>query len=544
MTAEQANGSSRQRTPRHTPAPPSRSLPHDLSMEASILGGIILRNEALADLQDLELDDFYHHQHRVVFEAIRNLEAAGKPIDPVTLEHEIEKKGKLAALGGIAFLGELALKVPTVENLLHYRDAVQLLSRNRKAILELSSAIERAYNWPHDPGELVSEVVGQLTRFEQADQGKPAADRMRWCVDFSSFLGDTEPDDNDAIDWVIRDIVPRGENALFGGPMKAGKTWAAMDLLLSIALGESWLGKFENTIGKPARVLGVLMEDNERRIRKRLWELCRARDTTPNNPVIREHMKISRAPLRLPDPKDQRRFTNELKQWKPALVVVDNLTRVLVGDPNSTRDAAAFARAWTEIAEETGACVMFLHHTRKAGGGEQKGQVDPFDTLRGSGDFGAAARNILVTTPLRTETELLAEVRVRGNLDLRRDGFVLGFERTQVVGRWRAKLADRGEIQSVKEEVSAANKAAKTERKRKEVVGEMHKRKELALYIAKTERCVSGIRLARELGLESPRGSVAAVLAELERDGRLVRDHRLGYVIPDGPGQTEIGGVE
>jgi replicative DNA helicase len=56
-----------------------------------------------------------------VFEAMRNLEAAKKPIDVVTLEVEIEQHGKLEAFGGAAYLGELALKVPTVDNVVRTR---------------------------------------------------------------------------------------------------------------------------------------------------------------------------------------------------------------------------------------------------------------------------------------------------------------------------------------------------------------------------------------------------------------------------------------
>lgn len=147
-----------------------RVLPHDLDCEASILGGVILRNEVLAQLPALEIHDFYHHHHKVVFEAIRNLEAQDRPIDVVMIGHEIEKRGKLEAIGGIAFLGELALHIPTVDNVLEYAAIVQRLSRNRRAILELSSAAERAYNWQHDPAELISETIGQLQRLDDLAQ--------------------------------------------------------------------------------------------------------------------------------------------------------------------------------------------------------------------------------------------------------------------------------------------------------------------------------------------------------------------------------------
>lgn len=529
--------------PRVRRQPDRRVLPHNVDAEASILGGVLLRNEVLGLLPALEVDDFYLFQHKVVFEAMRNLEAAGKPIDVVTVETEIERHGKLDSIGGVAFLGELAMRVPTPDNVLGYVEIVQELHRNRRAILTLGAALERAYGWPHDPSDLISETIGELARFDHHGPAAEAAkQRLRWCTDFDSFLGDDEPNDDDAIDWVIRDLVPRGEPALWGGPMKGGKTWAAMDLLVTIALGEKWLGEFENTWGGPARVLGLLLEDNNRRIRKRLWELCRAHGTNPNNDPIRSHLKISRAPLRLPDAGEQRRFIAELKAWKPALVVVDNLTRVMVGDPNSTRDAAAFARAWTEICEETGACVLFLHHTKKPAG-DQK-QQDPFDQLRGSNDFGACARNIIVTTPIRTETELLAEVRMRGNLDLRRDSFVLGFERfkLEAIDRWQARLVDRGNVDEVKEKANEERREKKKELKRRDKQAEYRERRELILRLARERGSVSQAAAALELGLGSPR-TLAAVFEGLVREGVLREAKKRGYVLADAEPQPDLPGA-
>jgi replicative DNA helicase len=122
-----------------------RVLPHHLDSEASILGGILLRNEILAQLDTLEVDDFYDHRHKVVFQAMRNLEAAARPIDVVTLENEIEKAGKLEAIGGVGFLGELALRVPTVDNVLAYNDIVVDKHQARKLILASSEIMEAGY---------------------------------------------------------------------------------------------------------------------------------------------------------------------------------------------------------------------------------------------------------------------------------------------------------------------------------------------------------------------------------------------------------------
>ncbi len=122
-----------------------RVLPHNLDAEASILGGILLRNEVLVNLEAIDVDDFYDQRHKVVFQAIRNLEAAAKPIDVVTLEVEIEKGGKLDAIGGIAFLGELALRVPTPDNVYAYAEIVVDKSQARKLALAAAEITERAY---------------------------------------------------------------------------------------------------------------------------------------------------------------------------------------------------------------------------------------------------------------------------------------------------------------------------------------------------------------------------------------------------------------
>jgi replicative DNA helicase len=122
-----------------------RVLPHNVEAEASILGGIILRNEVLTHLDTIEVEDFYDNRHKVVFQAIRNLEASARPIDVVTLENEIEKAGKLDAIGGVAFLGELTLRVPTVDNVVAYAEIVTDKHQARKLMLAAGEISERGY---------------------------------------------------------------------------------------------------------------------------------------------------------------------------------------------------------------------------------------------------------------------------------------------------------------------------------------------------------------------------------------------------------------
>lgn len=517
----------------------ARVLHHNLDAEASILGGLLLKPELLAELDTLEVDAFYDHKHKVVFAAMRNLAEAGRPIDTVTLDVEIEKIGKREAIGGPAFLGELALRVPTAENVVHYASIVKLHHRNRQAAVLLGSALERVQNWPHDPFELVSEVAGELARLELDHAQEQHAKRARWVVPLEHFLGDQEPSDDDAEDWIMRDVVPRAEPLLWAGPQKAGKTWAALDLGMAIALGERWLGRFENCAGGPQRVLCIFLEDNQRRLKKRIWELARARYKTPLDPILREHFSISRTPLRLPDVQDQRRLAAELKAWKPAVVLLDNLTRVMIGDPNSTREAAAFTRAWIELGEEAGCSVAFLHHTKKPVGDQH--EVDPFDQVRGSSDFGAAARNIIVSRPLPHDTDKIAEVRIRGNLDLRCESFVLGFSREQgPLGGYQARLTDRGEVRDVKEAAKQRRSDEKEQAKIRAAEELYQKRKNLALELAHRDSgFVTTKRLAAQLGLSSDR-AVAGVFERMVAEKLVERAGRLGFAIPGARRQESL----
>ena len=130
-----------------------RVLPHNLDAEASVLGGILLRNEVLVNLDTLEVDDFYDNRHKVVFQAIRTLEATARPIDVVTLENEIEKQGKLDAIGGVAFLGELAMRVPTPDNVAAYTEIIQDKNQARRLMLASSEILEAGYEDGLELGE-------------------------------------------------------------------------------------------------------------------------------------------------------------------------------------------------------------------------------------------------------------------------------------------------------------------------------------------------------------------------------------------------------
>ncbi len=132
-----------------------------------MLGGVLLRNEVLSQLDTIDTEDFYDHRHKVVFAAMRALEAGAKPIDVVTLENEIAKTGKLEAIGGMAFLGELALRVPTPDNVIHYAEIVTDKHQARKLMLASGEILERGYEDDIDVREYLDEAEGKIFEVTQ-----------------------------------------------------------------------------------------------------------------------------------------------------------------------------------------------------------------------------------------------------------------------------------------------------------------------------------------------------------------------------------------
>ena len=256
----------------------------------------------------------------------------------------------------------------------------------------------------------------------------PANDQIstqnpRWCTPLANFIGDEEPDEDDSVDWVIRNIVPRGEPVIWGGPPKSGKTWALLDLGISMATGKAWLGGiFENTFGRRARVLSVALEDSARRLRNRIWQLARGHGIDPRD--LHEHMCVTQMPVRFQSPEEMAAFTNELRQWRPDVVLIDNLTRIFIGDPNATKDATSFSNQWANLCQELGCAVVLLHHTGKGTGDGR----DAFDALRGSGVFQSTPRNMIVSRPADMARRQVTRIRIRGNLELTTDEVAIEFE--------------------------------------------------------------------------------------------------------------------
>jgi replicative DNA helicase len=108
-----------------------RQPPQDLAAEQSVLGGMLLSKDAIADVVEvLRPGDFYRPAHQAVYDCVLDLYGRGEPADPITVSAELERRGELGRVGGAPYLHTLIATVPTAANAAYYAEIV-----SQKAIL-------------------------------------------------------------------------------------------------------------------------------------------------------------------------------------------------------------------------------------------------------------------------------------------------------------------------------------------------------------------------------------------------------------------------
>ena len=123
-----------------------KPLPNNLDAERSVLGAILLDNNALnTAIETLCPDDFFLDQHRRVFTQMIALAEVQQAIDLITLTEELHRRGDLEAAGGAPYLASLADGMPKVSNVEHYARIVKEKAMLRNLIHTTHNIQQRAF---------------------------------------------------------------------------------------------------------------------------------------------------------------------------------------------------------------------------------------------------------------------------------------------------------------------------------------------------------------------------------------------------------------
>lgn len=148
--------------------------PHSIEAEQSVVGGLLLENDALDRVADiLNVEDFYQHDHKTIYKHIAKLIERNRPADIVTVAESLESTAELSAVGGIAYLGSLAQNTPSAGNIRRYAEIVRERAIMRKLVSVGTEIVGSAFG-PNgrDAQQLLDEAEAKIFKIaESGDKG-------------------------------------------------------------------------------------------------------------------------------------------------------------------------------------------------------------------------------------------------------------------------------------------------------------------------------------------------------------------------------------
>ncbi|MCY1684763.1 UNVERIFIED_CONTAM: replicative DNA helicase [Kocuria sp. CPCC 205295] len=140
-----------------------RTPPYDNVAEQSVLGGMMLSKDAIADVVEvLRGNDFYKPAHESIYEAIMSLYGKGEPADAITVADELTKRGELERTGGPAYLHSLISSVPTAANAGFYAEIVQERAVLRRLVTAGTKIVQLGYSQDGEVEVLVNEAQSEI----------------------------------------------------------------------------------------------------------------------------------------------------------------------------------------------------------------------------------------------------------------------------------------------------------------------------------------------------------------------------------------------
>jgi len=153
--------------------------PHSVEAEKSVLGGLMLDNQAWDRLVGrVNVADFYRQDHRLIFIALSELANKNQPFDVITIAENLKAQGELENAGGELNLFDLAKNTPTTANIVAYADIVRERSVLRQLLATTHEIAESAYHPEgRDSQTLLNEAETKIFKIaEQVEQGDGPVD--------------------------------------------------------------------------------------------------------------------------------------------------------------------------------------------------------------------------------------------------------------------------------------------------------------------------------------------------------------------------------
>ncbi|WP_246462311.1 replicative DNA helicase [Trueperella pecoris] len=380
-----------------------RIPPQDIEAERSVLGGMMINKDAIADvLEILKAEDFYRPAHSLVYSAVLDLFSRGEPADAITVAAEIARRGELERVGGRTYIFDLVNGVPTAANSGYYAHIVREQAQLR-SLIEVGTRITQL-GYTTDGAD-----VAELLNMAQAEVFNMTESRTK--NDYATFReiipGLVEELETNAsrdgavaglatgfhdLDAVLNGLRP-GQMVIVAARPGMGKTTIAMDFCRHIAFRENKpVAFFSLEMGRTELAMRVLAAESEvplgalisGDIRQNQWErISRTIERIADGPLfVDDSPNLTMMEIRA---KSRRmRQQNHIE-----LIVIDYLQLLTSGgrSPESRQqEVSEFSRSIKLLAKELGVPIIAIAQLNR--NPEQRNDKTPqVSDLRESGSL-------------------------------------------------------------------------------------------------------------------------------------------------------------
>ena len=386
-------------------APPEfeRTPPQDIPAEQSVLGGMLLSKDAIADVVEVvRATDFYRPAHQTIFDVVVDLYGKGEPADPITVSAELTRLGEIGRVGGAPYLHTLLSSVPTAANAGFYARIVAEQAVLRRLVEAGTRIVQLGYGAAGSGGvddvvDRAQQSIYDVTERRSSEDYTLLEQLMQPTMDELEAIGSRGgsmsgvPTGFVDLDGLTNGLHP-GQLIVIAGRPGLGKSTLGLDIArsatikhgLPTAIFSLEMSKTEITmrlLSAEARVplhhmrSGTMTDDDWGRLARRMGEVAEAPlyiDDSPNLTMMEIRSKARRL-----------RQRNDLK-----LIVIDYL-QLMSGNKkaeNRQQEVSELSRSLKLLAKELEIPVIAMSQLNR--GAEQRTDKKPqISDLRESGSI-------------------------------------------------------------------------------------------------------------------------------------------------------------
>lgn len=352
-----------------------RMLPSDMLAEQCTLGGMLLSQEAIADVFDaVRGPDFYAPKHEIIYNAILELFNRGEPTDVITVTDQLSKTGELVRAGGADYLHTLTSIVPTAANAAFYADIVQEKATLRRLIEVGTKIAQMGYTAQGDITELVNQAQSDVYAVSKAGAGEdyvPLFDSIDAAVELmenaqkrgGEMVG--VPTGFQKLDEMTHGLHP-GQLIILAARPAVGKSTLALDIARNAAINHSKpVIFFSLEMGRAEIAMRLLSAES------RIYLQAMRKGNLSDNDwsrIASVRGKINSAPLYIDDSPNMTLVEIRAKCRRLAkrvgleMIVIDYIQLMTSGKKVESRqqEVSEFSRALKLLAKELGVPVIAI----------------------------------------------------------------------------------------------------------------------------------------------------------------------------------------